>query len=265
MLTRISTAAVALAAFLPVLYFSGTIVFPIIMALLCVVGIYELYGCINMKQCRAMYLFSLAAAAVFPITARCQPRLIISLAILLVCVTLAVSVFGYSKYKADILGFTCFETLVILLGISLMVVVRDREPLRYLLIFVAAWTTDTFAYFSGIAFGKKKLCPEISPKKTVAGAIGGAAGCVISFIIFGIICNGFFDKSYSLWLLAAIAVPLSVIGQVGDLAASAVKRHYGVKDFGKLFPGHGGVLDRFDSILPITLLAFILTEIYTIC
>ena len=157
--------------------------------------------------------------------------------------------------------FSDIEATFLLAGFCLMVIVRDREPIRYLLIFVSAWTTDTFAYFSGLTFGRKKLCPEISPKKTIAGAVGGTIGCILSFIIFGIICNGLLDKNYSLIMLAAIAPFLSAAGQLGDLAASVVKRHYGKKDFGKMFPGHGGVLDRFDSILPITLLMFILTEI----
>ncbi len=261
MLTRILTALTALAAFLPVLYFSGSVAFPLVMALLCAVGIYELYGCMGLRGCRAMYLPSLAAALAFPLLARFEPRAVMFLTVLFICVTLAVSVFGHASYKPDTLGFACFETLVTVLGFTLMVTVRDREPVRYLLIFVAAWATDTFAYFSGIAFGKTKLCPAISPKKTVAGAIGGAAGCVAGFVLFGIICDIFFNKTFVPWHLALIAIPLSAVGQVGDLAASAVKRHFGVKDYGRLFPGHGGVLDRFDSILPITLMAFALTEI----
>ena len=143
--------------------------------------------------------------------------------------------------------------------------VRDREPTRYLLIFVAAWVTDTFAYFSGMLFGKRKLCPHISPKKTVAGAIGGVLGCIAGFVVFGVICNCALGQDHQLWLLALIAIPLSIAGQFGDLAASVVKRNFEVKDYGNLFPGHGGVLDRFDSIILITLVAFILTELEIIC
>lgn len=261
MLTRIITAIIALSAFFPILYFSGTIAFPIAIAILCAVGIYELYGCMGMKKCSGMFYLSLILGLALPVIARYKPRVALSLFVLVVLAALVISVLEHSKYKIDILAFTGFETVVTLLGFTLLVVVRDREPVRYLLIFVAAWTTDTFAYFSGLAFGKKKLCPEISPKKTIAGAIGGTIGCMVSFVVFGLITNLAFALDYSLVLLAVISIFLSAAGQIGDLAASVVKRHFGIKDFGKLFPGHGGVLDRFDSILPITLLAFILTEI----
>lgn len=261
MLTRIITAIIALAAFFPVLYFSETITFPITMALLCVIGIYELYVCMGMLKCRIMFWLSLVCAAAVPVLARYFPNLVFAILVLEMLAALVISVLNHKKYAIDLLTFTAFEAMVVLAGFSLMVIVRDREPIRYLLIFVSAWTTDTFAYFSGLTFGRKKLCPEISPKKTIAGAVGGTIGCILSFIIFGIICNGLLDKNYSLIMLAAIAPFLSAAGQLGDLAASVVKRHYGKKDFGKMFPGHGGVLDRFDSILPITLLMFILTEI----
>ena len=113
--------------------------------------------------------------------------------------------------------------------------------------------SDTFAYFVGMLFGKHKLIEDVSPKKTIEGSIGGIFFCVVSFVVFGIIMDVFFDRSANILFLAISAVAVSVVSQIGDLIMSVIKRHYGIKDYGKLFPGHGGMLDRFDSILAVAL------------
>jgi phosphatidate cytidylyltransferase len=119
------------------------------------------------------------------------------------------------------------------------------------IIFIGAWLTDTFAYFTGVKFGKRKIIPEVSPKKTVEGFIGGAVGCSLSILLFGIYMNqtGVLDVHTIHFLM--IGIICGVLAQIGDWSASAIKRYTGVKDFGTIMPGHGGVLDRFDSILMI--------------
>ena len=108
--------------------------------------------------------------------------------------------------------------------------------------------TDVFAYFTGRAFGKHKLCPELSPKKTVEGAIGGFLGSMlIGGVLYGL--QFVWGAAYPWWAYVGCAPFCSVAGQIGDLSASAIKRKMGIKDYGTIFPGHGGVLDRFDSIL----------------
>ena len=116
-------------------------------------------------------------------------------------------------------------------------------PLFFFVLF-NIWATDSGAYFIGRALGKRKLWPEISPKKTVEGAIGGIASALVLTVIFQLIHPLF---SFSEALLAAIVI--AVFGQMGDLVESALKRHYGVKDSGNILPGHGGILDRFDSLI----------------
>ena len=131
----------------------------------------------------------------------------------------------------------------------------------YLLAFLGAWVCDTFAYFVGKFFGKHKLIPEISPKKTIEGSIGGMAFTVGAFALYALIVNSAFDTNLSYVKLCIIGLVLSVVSQIGDLIASSVKRQNDIKDYGNLFPGHGGVLDRFDSVMLTAPTLFILNSV----
>ena len=114
-----------------------------------------------------------------------------------------------------------------------------------------AWMTDVFAFFVGSFLGKHKLCPKISPKKTIEGAIGGVLGCVLaSIILYAVFVNFVFKTENVNYLAVALmSAFLSIISMCGDLTASVIKRNFEIKDFGKLIPGHGGILDRIDSLL----------------
>lgn len=117
------------------------------------------------------------------------------------------------------------------------------------LILFGACGTDIFAYFIGVNFGKHKLCPKISPNKTIEGSVGGVIGACLIFLSYAAVLNkwGGFDIQY--WKITAFAVIVSVFSEIGDLVASSIKRFIGTKDFGSCLPGHGGILDRIDSIL----------------
>ena len=108
---------------------------------------------------------------------------------------------------------------------------------------------DTFAYFTGMAFGKHKLAPVISPKKTIEGAVGGMVGSIIGTVVICLVFNAVYDFKTNMLALCLITPFMVAVGIMGDLFTSAIKRTYGVKDYGKLMPGHGGILDRFDSVL----------------
>jgi len=112
------------------------------------------------------------------------------------------------------------------------------------LIFIIAFGTDTFAYFAGNLFGKRKLCPKISPNKTIEGSIGGILGSLALTIIYSVLMN-----ITPIWKLVILSIITSIISQIGDLVASRIKRITGIKDFGDIIPGHGGIIDRFDSII----------------
>ena len=123
-----------------------------------------------------------------------------------------------------------------------MVMINDTAYVW--LIYIIAFSTDTFAYFVGVFFGKHKLCPHVSPNKTVEGAIGGIVGCVATTLTY---C--YFINLRNYLFLVIFIVFTSIFSMVGDLLASKIKREYGVKDYGNFLPGHGGILDRFDSVL----------------
>ncbi|MBN4067789.1 phosphatidate cytidylyltransferase [Alkaliphilus transvaalensis] len=153
--------------------------------------------------------------------------------------------FAHNKYNVVDIATTIFGILYIglMLGHSFFFIKHDYFFMIWL-VFIIAWATDTSAYFSGYLFGNKKLCPEISPKKTVEGAIGGICGSVLASAAFAYIMIP--EQMFLVILLGFLG---SITSQIGDLIASAIKRHAGIKDFGNIVPGHGGILDRFDSII----------------
>ena len=118
-----------------------------------------------------------------------------------------------------------------------------------LLPFILSFACDTFAYFAGRAFGKYKLAPKVSPHKTVEGSIGGLVGNVVCGLLFAYVMDRWFDASITAISMVALALVCGVVAQIGDLSFSLIKREFGIKDYGRLFLEHGGVLDRFDSVL----------------
>ena len=124
-------------------------------------------------------------------------------------------------------------------------------------ILLAAWGTDTFAYFVGVKFGKHKLT-KISPKKSIEGSIGGTIGAILIALVYTIIVSKYVDLGFSYIFIAKVTLLLSIISQIGDLSASSIKREMDIKDYGNLLPGHGGMLDRIDSIIFVAPFAYFL-------
>lgn len=147
-----------------------------------------------------------------------------------------------------IIGFIMFIPLIYM---------SEHGKLLIWYLAISAWGTDTFAYLVGIKFGKHKLTP-ISPKKSIEGSIGGIVGSTLIAIIYTYFINKICNAGISYLEITGIAVVLSVLSQIGDLAASSIKRYVDIKDFGKIIPGHGGMLDRIDGILFIAPFAYFL-------
>lgn len=165
--------------------------------------------------------------------------------------------FGFANMKRltfEKISVCVFSATAIPMSLSGISRIAAADNGLYLVIFpfVIAWCCDTAAYFAGKAFGKRKLCPELSPKKTVEGAVAGNIGSVAGTLIMCAVLSLCFHKQPNYALLAVFALISSVAAQFGDLAMSFIKRNYGVKDYGSIMPGHGGIMDRFDSLIFVT-------------
>lgn len=262
---RVITAIVLVIVAIPICILSNTVAFPIAMAFLGVVGVYELLGCMKTRKnyfiSVPLYAMALAmpfATRYFDSTLLKKPSAVVLILLAYGLYLLAVWIISYEKdpqVDMNIYLTSALVSLYIIGAFSSIIMIRDTDHGEYYwyFVFIGAWVTDTFAYFSGRLFGKHKLMPKTSPKKTVEGSIGGMAFCVILFVAYAAIINHFTESEISLLLVALIGFVCSIVSQIGDLSMSVIKRTYGIKDYGKIFPGHGGVLDRFDSILAVSI------------
>lgn len=225
---------------------------PILIALLAMIASYETSRALGVKQIRVqVYSMFLAGGVPFwvyygelPLPALC--------AILLYVVLLFMEALP-SHYKIEIglIGGVFFFSIFVPYFLSSIVRI-GFQPLRdyYVLVpLLIPFLSDAVAMFSGMLFGKHKLAPEISPKKTKEGSIGGLIGGTVAVLLYGVIISFMSDVEVNYFYLAIYGFFGSAVSQIGDLSFSYVKRQNGIKDFGSIFPGHGGVLDRFDSVI----------------
>ncbi len=283
MLTRIITGIVALAIFVPVCIFSDTVIFPIAFAILAMVAVGEVWHCVRGENPETKYgkighpllyipAYIIAGATMFTAYyfsadepdvfgyATMALTLLLGAFMVLLLYLFAVTVFSKGKIAIDAVAVFYLMTFYVTCSFASVMFLRsmDGGQYLYLLPFIGAWVSDTFAYFTGRAIGKHKLIPEVSPKKTIEGSIGGIVFTAIAYVVYALLLNGTGTTSMNIVGMAVTGGIISGISQIGDLSASVVKRHYGIKDYGKLFPGHGGVLDRFDSVLATAPVLFLL-------
>lgn len=290
MLKRILTAIVLLAVVLGTLFglrqFSLFYVDALI--LICMaIGVYEMFGAFRAAKYKPMAIpLIIAVIGIYPALWFLRETGIVAVIAVTVMIALTIFTFDHKYELKDFLStaFILFYPIVLL---SIFFLINGKTTLGdnpvnenygdmigiMLALFIPVFT-DTFAYFTGMAIGGKKLCPEISPKKTIAGAVGGIVGGIAASVMVFLLFDfyGVFDSmknvnvhalttnmNVSLAIYMVIGLVGAVVSEVGDLAASWIKRRAGIKDFGKIFPGHGGIMDRLDSILfvlPIIYLAF---------
>ena len=162
-----------------------------------------------------------------------------------------VYVFTYPTYEAGQVMPALFGIVYVAVMLSFIYLTRELPGGKFhvWLIFLCSWGCDTCAYCVGMLIGKHKMAPKLSPKKSVEGGIGGIAGAALIAVLYALAINHWGNAGVSVASFALIGAAGGAISQIGDLAASAIKRNHNIKDYGKLIPGHGGILDRFDSII----------------
>ncbi|MGN0180341.1 MAG: phosphatidate cytidylyltransferase [Monoglobaceae bacterium] len=218
------------------------------------IGLYEYFKATELLKHPNLCIIGAVGAVIVVLCSGLSASVSLFLLFLYIIVLLSGMIFNKSEADLVHVAMILFGLIYIPYFMSNIILVRTLENGKVFiwLIFLGAFLSDTFAYFTGSAVGRHKLCPTISPHKTVEGAIGGIIGCGITFVVFGIIMNIFLEgTSFNLWLMFPLGALTSVVSQIGDLTASSIKRQYNIKDFGRILPGHGGILDRIDSILTV--------------
>lgn len=260
MVIRIISAAVGIVIAIGVLFLHATPVYNLVVAALAVIMLYEL---LSANKCLKHKLHSgvcFAFAAAMPFLTEYTEGMEIIYIFGTMCILIMFSGF-IAKHKeisfekfAYMFTVTLLTTLPMCCLISLENVDEVHGVCYIVLCLAGAWLGDSGAYFVGTFFGKHKLCPEISPKKTWEGAIGGVVTVGIVFAMYAFFYQlvqgqrGYnFDVNYI--YLVVMGIICGVLGIIGDLSASLIKRQFGIKDFGNIMPGHGGLMDRFDSVL----------------
>lgn len=262
MITR-TVVGVAAALFgILVLFNINTVFFVIVVAAIATMAVFEVLHVTQVKNLALIIIGTVTAPLVFVYMVYRPELPIFAIAVVYLMALLIIMVTMHEKTRFEHVAITVFASVCIPVAMSCFALIRDLykvypEFTEYECMFLmlaalyGCWMTDTGAYFVGSKLGKHKLCPKISPKKSVEGAVGGVACTVIVTLITLAVYNHFFfaEPVFTYWGTAIAAAVLSVLSMFGDLSASVIKRNYGAKDFGKIMPGHGGAMDRFDSFL----------------
>ena len=217
-----------------------------------ILGLYEFYKALKEKDFSPIPMFGYGLLLLYYILGIDLNKIMyifILLSILLMTLPIINLKYTFIDISISVLGFLYVGILF-----SFIPMVSDKVNGEYLvwLIFIGSWMADTLAYYSGKYLGNKKLCPDVSPNKTIAGSIGGFVGSIIGCGIYGYLV----PTNMPLIHFILIGALCGIMGQFGDLVASSIKRYVGIKDYSNLIPGHGGILDRFDSILFNSLVVF---------
>lgn len=262
MITRIITAVVGIAVAIGILFLSATPVYNLAVSLLTVIMLHELLSACGCIRYKFHSIVCVIFAAVMPFLAEFEGMeakyLLGTFCILLIFIGY---IAGHKNITFEKICCMLAVTLLTTLSMCCLVSLKNLDKVHgvcYVILCLAgAWLGDSGAYFVGTFLGKKfskRLCPEISPKKTVVGAIGGVITVGIVFAVYAFfyrLVQGYLGQSFEVNypVLVLIGFVCGVLGIVGDLSASLIKRQSGIKDFGNIMPGHGGIMDRFDSVL----------------
>ena len=250
LLSGIVLVIIALATIIP-----GGIVLFATLAAISLIGMQELYKAMRVheNQAGSLEIMGYAGAMVYYLTLLLDREEFSLIAIFFALVLImSVYVFTYPKYHADQIMAAMFGVIYVAVMLSYIYKTRNLEGGAWLvgLIFISSWGSDTCAYCVGMLIGKHKMAPVLSPKKSVEGGVGGVVGAALLGALYAVVIAKWNPASgHTALMYALICAVGALISMVGDLAASAIKRNKEIKDYGRLIPGHGGILDRFDSVI----------------
>ena len=253
---RIIVAAIFLPIFFIILFYLPAYAFAIVVALVCVVSAYELLRATGIKNNDRVSIYAVFSAALIPAGVYFDVSLLVFQAVILTlaCLMFIEAIIAYKSKKqisfAQVV-VVLFAGAIMPFMLSSLISMKNMSEGRLIVLLpvISAFVTDAGAYFAGVFFGKKRPFILVSPQKTVEGCIGGLAAGVFSMLIYGVILAAATRHLVTFWALILYGLIGAFLTELGDLSFSLIKREYDVKDFGRLLPGHGGMLDRFDSMV----------------
>lgn len=271
MKVRILSSAIGLLLLLVVFVFFDTLLVNLVVSFICALAVFELLSATGCTRDKLLAALSIVFAAIIPLfSVQWIARHIMPICYLYVIALFAMLLRRHRVLRVEQIAMSFLFTLVVPFSLTTLIYMRDHWGkalgIFYVLVTLgSAWLSDTGAYFVGRAFGKHKLAPVVSPKKTVEGAVGGVVcGTLLMALVaflYSLIAAGFGAPiAVNYPALFCIVPVFSLVSMLGDLSASVIKRQFGVKDYGSIMPGHGGVMDRFDSVLMVAPLVYIISR-----
>ncbi len=248
--TRLLSGIVLVIVLIATVGLGGYVLFTVL-GIISLIGLSELYKVVDVHNKELGVTGYIAALAYYAVLFFGHMEYVTMLAILFLVLTMAVYVFAFPNFRAEQVMTVFFGLFYVAVMLSYIYQTRNLPDggIVVWLIFLSSWGCDTCAYCVGVLIGKHKMAPKLSPKKSVEGGIGGVAGAALLGVLFALAMNHWGGADVNPLHYAVICGAGGMISQVGDLAASAVKRNHDIKDYGTLIPGHGGILDRFDSVI----------------
>lgn len=271
LITRVISACLGFPLVVIVFIFANNIVFDIIISAISIICLYEYFTCFKQgkKANPSTWLGYIVCVLIICLNFVDKTIMWTSLVCIIpISIFILATELFFSKGKKNIIDMavTLFGICYIPITFFFLDLIQSIEPngkIYLWYVIIAAWGSDTCAYLIGRKFGKHKFT-EISPNKSIEGSVAGVVGALVIGLIYTVIMNNVFALSINYFAITAILLVLAIIGQIGDLAASAIKRYCKIKDFSEIIPGHGGMLDRFDSVIFVIPFAYILLTLFII-
>ena len=262
--TRLLSGIVLVIIAFATIFLGGDVLFATLL-IISLIGVSELYKVVKIEKAPLGIVGYIGVVAYYFLIRAQKKEDLMMFAIILLILVMAVYVFAFPKYVSEQVMTAYFGVFYVAIMLSYIYQTRLLKDGLFLvgLVFLCSWGCDTCAYCVGVLIGKHKMAPVLSPKKSVEGAVGGVVGAAALGAIYAAVFSDKINLSINPVIACAIICAIgALISMIGDLAASAIKRNHDIKDYGKLIPGHGGIMDRFDSVIYVAPIIWILIQLF---